>query len=196
MNVTTIAAWAMALALCALPAHGGDWSAYETSQQGWSTRHSCLDATERDAKHCWAQTRGHNAKGRHTSNLYYMCWDNGDEKLGVRFEWGKGRATTESEPLLTAKWDGGEEEAIETASESRRKTKFGSKWVYFYVVKPERTQAFLNALHAHDTLDVLLPYTKTKPKWATFRLGNAIPSIAATVGACGIEQSSLGTLPG
>ena len=195
MKLTPITPVALTLALCALPAHGGDWTAYETSEHGWSTHYSCEDDKEKDTTLCWTLTRGHNAKGKHTSNIYYMCWGDGDEKLGVRFQWGKGKATTASEPVLSARWDGGAEVALETVSESRRRTKFGSQWMYFYVVKPERSQAFLHALDEHDTLDVLLPYTKVKPKWATFRLQNAIPSIAATMGACGIEQSSLGTLP-
>lgn len=195
MQVTTRLTTGLALLLCASVAGAGDRSAYETSEQGWSTAHSCIEDQERDAKQCWTQTRGLSASGRFEASLMYVCWDYGAEKLAVWFQWTKGQASTESEPVLSVKWDDGTEQLLETISESRRKKKLSSKWLYRYVVKPERAPAFLNALHEHETLHVLLPYTKTEPIWTSYRLHNAIPSIEATMRACGIDQSSLGPLP-
>ena len=142
MQVTTRLTTGLALLLCASVAGADDRSAYETSEQGWSTAHSCIEDQERDAKQCWTQTRGHSASGRFEASLMYVCWDHGAEKLLVWFQWTKGQASTESEPVLSVKWDDGTEQLLETISESRRKKKLSSKWIYRYVVKPERAPAF------------------------------------------------------
>ena len=55
----TLPIWsALMLTLLAGTASAGDWSAYETSQEGWSTKHSCIEAKEDVPQKCWTVTRG------------------------------------------------------------------------------------------------------------------------------------------
>ena len=171
-------------AMFALGAPGADWTARDTSEDGWSTAPSCVRGDNGHAQFCWTQTRGHDDNGHEQADLIFYCWPGNAEEIILWFQANKGFASTQPEPTLTVRWDDGPEQALATVNESAPKKKYSKKWLYRYSVLPKRHPGFGKLLRAHQTLHILLPYQSVEPRWSAFRMHNVKDSLAAARAQC------------